>query len=326
MSLIASLLIGLALGLLLAGAAGFYVWRVWRPRREVFEGRRILAAMRWRELSNLVIDALGSAGFEPESREKLSERGAQAELVMRREGRPWLLACKQGLDHRIGPQSAEDLLRDVRRQQAAGAVMVTPGHVDPAARQVAPNIELADGTELWRLLEPLLPASVHDEVSARARRQAVRHMALVSVAALVVAAGIAWVLKGFDVAETVAPTAASPDAAAATNPSPAVAPAAASAAVPATAPDAAIVAPVPLDEDLQRRQLAERLSALPGVDRALWPTRSTIQLYLSDPTLATDTAICQVVERYELLRASRLQLQPPPGDARPVRFMQCRAY
>lgn len=326
MSLIASLFIGLALGLLLAGAAGFYVWRVWRPRREVFEGRRILAAMRWRELSNLVIDALGSAGFEPESREKLSERGAQAELVMRREGRPWLLACKQGLDHRIGPQSAEDLLRDVRRQQAAGAVMVTPGHVDPAARQVAPNIELADGTELWRLLEPLLPASVHDEVSARARRQAVRHMALVSVAALVVAAGIAWVLKGFDVAETVAPTAASPDAAAATNPSPAVAPAAASAAVPATAPDAAIVAPVPLDEDLQRRQLAERLSALPGVDRALWPTRSTIQLYLSDPTLATDTAICQVVERYELLRASRLQLQPPPGDARPVRFMQCRAY
>lgn len=326
MSLIASLLIGLALGLLLAGAAGFYVWRVWRPRREVFEGRRILAAMRWRELSNLVIDALGSAGFEPESREKLSERGAQAELVMRREGRPWLLACKQGLDHRIGPQSAEDLLRDVRRQQAAGAVMVTPGHVDPAARQVAPNIELADGTELWRLLEPLLPASVHDEVSARARRQAVRHMALVSVAALVVAAGIAWVLKGFDVAETVAPTAASPDTATATNSSPAVAPAAASAAVPATAPDAAIVAPVPLDEDLQRRQLAERLSALPGVDRALWPTRSTIQLYLSDPTLATDTAICQVVERYELLRASRLQLQPPPGDARPVRFMQCRAY
>lgn len=326
MSLIASLLIGLALGLVLAGAAGFYVWRVWRPCREVFEGRRILAAMRWRELSNLVIDALGSAGFEPESREKLSERGAQAELVMRREGRPWLLACKQGLDHRIAPQAAEDLLRDVRRQQAAGAVMVTPGHVDPAARQVAPNIELADGTELWRLLEPLLPASVHDEVAARARKQAVRNMALVGVAALVVAAGIAWVLKGFDAAPAT-PAAATP----ATGPAPAAAapPASAAPAVaPVPAPPADVVAApaVPLDEDLQRRELAERLSALPGVDRALWPTRSTLQLYLSDPSLANDTAICQVVERYELLRASRLQLQPPPGDARPVRFMQCRAY
>lgn len=321
MSLIASLLIGLALGLLLAGAAGFYVWRIWRPRREVFEGRRILAGMRWRELSNLVVDALGSAGFEPESREKLSERGAQAELVMRREGRPWLLACKQGLDHRIGAQAAEDLLHSVRRQQAAGAVMVTPGHVEPAARQVAPNIELADGTELWRLLEPLLPASVHDEVAARARKQAVRHMATVGGAALVVAVGIGWALRGFDAAETPAPA---PVTASVAPASPAKS---LPAAGPTAAPTPAEVRPaVPLDEGLQRRELAEQLSALPGVDRALWPTRSTLQLYLSDASLATDTAICQVVERFELLRASRLQLQPPAGDARPVRFMQCRAY
>lgn len=326
MSLIASLLVGLVLGLLLAGAAGFYVWRIWRPRREVFEGRRILAAMRWRELSNLVVDALGSAGFEPESRQKLSERGAQSELVMRREGRPWLLACKQGLDHRIAPQAAEELLRDVRRQQAAGAVMVTPGHVDPAARQVAPNIELADGTELWRLLEPLLPASVHDEVAARARKQATRHLALVGVAALVVAAGVAWALKGFDAAGPATPAPAAPAADPAPTAAAALASATAAAPVPAPAADVATVPAVPLDEELQRRELAERLSALPGVDRALWPTRSTIQLYLSDPSLATDTAICQVVERYELLRASRLQLQPPAGDARPVRFMQCRAY
>lgn len=326
MSLIASLLIGLALGILLAAAAGFYVWRVWRPRREVFEGRRILAAMRWRELSNLVIDALGTAGFEPESREKLSQRGAQAELLMRREGRPWLLACKQGLDHRIAPQAAEDLLRDVRRQQAAGAVMVTPGHVDPAAREVAPNIELADGTELWRLLEPLLPSSIHDEVATRARKQAVRNMALVALAAAVVAGGIAWALRGFD---ATTPAAAPPEPPTVTGQAPAAAdPGSTNSAASGPAPAAPAVSgpPVPLDEELQRRELAERLSSLPGVHRALWPTRSTIQVYLSDPDLATDTAICQVVERYELLRASRLQLQPPPGDTRPVRFMQCRAY
>jgi restriction system protein len=65
MPVLPSFLIGLAFGLVLAGVAGFYLWRVWRPRREVFEGRRILAGMRWRELSNLVMDALAASGFEP---------------------------------------------------------------------------------------------------------------------------------------------------------------------------------------------------------------------------------------------------------------------
>ena len=316
MPLFASILIGLALGLLLAGGAAVYLWRVWRPRREVFEGRRILAAMRWRELSNLVMDALGPAGFEPESREKLSERGAQAELVMRREGRPWMLACKQGLDHRITVEAVEALQRDVRMHQAAGAVMVTPGHVDPAARTVAPNIELADGTDLWRLLDPLLPASVHEEVATRAKAQAYRHSALVLAASAVVAVGVTWTLGSFADGRDALP-ASTPAVVAATN-----TPAAASAAM----REPAAAAPALVDEEQQRRELAERLSAVPGVDRALWPTRSTLQIFLTDASLATDTAICQVVERYEILRASRLQLQPPQGDTRPVRFMQCRAY
>lgn len=314
MPVLTSLLIGLALGALLAGAAGFYVWRVWRPRREVFEGRRILAGMRWRELSNLVVDALASAGFEPGSNEKRAERGLQAELLMSRDGRPWLLACKQGLDHRIGAQAAEDMLRDVRQFQAAGAVMVTPGHVEPQARNVAPNIELADGAELWRLVEPLLPPSVHEEVANRARAQAYRHAAVVMAASVVAAFGVTWALANFEGPPTT--TVASTPATQAPT---------AAAAQPA-APDATPVPATALSEDEQRRELAKRLSGLPGVDRALWPTRSTLQIFITDPAVATDTAICQLVEHYDVLRASRLQLQAPPGDERPVRFMQCRAY
>lgn len=310
MPVLMSLLIGLGLGLVLVGAGGTYLWRVWRPRREVFEGRRILAGMRWRELSNLVMDALGSAGFEPESRETRAERGTQADLVMHREGRPWLIACKQGLDHRITPQAVEELQRAIRAQHAAGAVMVTPGHVDPKARDVAANIEIADGGELWRLLEPLLPASVHDEVAQRARGQTMRHAALVVAAAAAVTFGTAWALNRFEPAQ-----ADEPATVAARAPAP-VAPV-----VPAQPSPAS-----PLTEDEQRRELAERLSGLPGIDRALWPTRSTLQLFLTDATLATDAAICQLVERYPDVRASRLQIEPPAGEDRPVRFMQCRAY
>lgn len=310
MPVLTSLLIGLALGLALAGAAGVYLWRVWRPRREVFEGRRILAGMRWRELSNLVMDALGSAGFERESVETLAERGAQADLLMRRDGRPWLIACKQGLDHRIGPQAVEEMQRTLRQQQAAGAVMVTPGHVDARARAVAPNVELADGAELWRLLEPLLPASVHDEVASRARAQAIRHGALVTAAAAAVTFATTWTLTRF-----------SPD----TGAEPVVAAQRATTLKPATAVQPA--EPVStLSEDEQRRELAEKMAGLPGVDRALWPTRSTLQLFVTDPALASDAVICQLVERYPDVRASRLQIDPPPGEARPVRFMQCRPY
>ncbi len=309
MPVLTSLLIGLALGLILVGVSATYLWRVWRPRREVFEGRRILAGMRWRELSNLVMEALGSAGFEPESRETRAERGTEADLLMHREGRPWLIACKQGLDHRITPAAVEELQRAVRMQQAAGAVMVTPGHVDPRAREVAANIELADGGELWRLLEPLLPASVHEEVAERARGQAMRNAMLVAVAASAVTAGTAWALSRFE------PEAPAPAPVAASVPAPVAAPA-------APVPEPASV----LSEDQQRRELAERLSGLPGIDRALWQTRSTLQIFLTDPALATDAAICQLVERYPDVRSSRLQLDPPSGDDRPVRFMQCRSY
>ena len=34
----------------------------------------------------------------------------------------------------------------------------------------------------------------------------------------------------------------------------------------------------------------------------------------------------RVALRYAALRASRLQLQPPPGSQRTVRFLQCQAY
>jgi len=36
--------------------------------------------------------------------------------------------------------------------------------------------------------------------------------------------------------------------------------------------------------------------------------------------------ICPLVERYDELASSRIQLTPPPESGRNVRFRQCRSY
>lgn len=313
MSPLASLLIGLVVALVLAGAASGWLWRVHRRRLEMREGLKILAGMRWRELSNLVVEALVSAGFEPEPREQASERGGHAEVVVLREGRPWLLTCKQGLGYRVTAQPVEEMLRTLRVQQAGGGIIVTPGQVDPAARLVAPNIELVDGPELWNLVEHLLPRSVHEEICDRARSQAWRLVGGATAIACIVGVLLGWTLShlgaGQPETRTPLPVATAPGRTA-----------------PAADTEYAPAVQARDDDESMRRELAQRLSDLPGVGRAVWATRSTLQVFLDDAGLASDTAICQVMDRYELLRASRLQLEPPPGSGKAVRFMQCRAY
>jgi hypothetical protein len=81
-----------------------------------------------------------------------------------------------------------------------------------------------------------------------------------------------------------------------------------------------------MSEDEERESIVREIARLPGVDKALWSTRSTLQVFLNDPNVAGDDALCAVMKRYELLRSSRLQIQAPADFNRPVRFMQCAVY
>jgi len=75
----------------------------------------------------------------------------------------------------------------------------------------------------------------------------------------------------------------------------------------------------------RRRELADAVATLPFVARAAWASQSTLVVFLSSTGGADPVAgICRLVERYEELRTSRLQLQPV-GDG-PVRFRQCRSF
>lgn len=312
-------------GVVAAALAGlglsFYLKRVRGPRLEVEGGIAALAAMRWREFSHFVIEALQAQGFEVSRTTPLAERGRQADLLLHRDGRDWLLSCKQGANYRIGRKQVDELADAVRFDNAAGGVLATLGRIDPDARRNPRGIELIDGHNLWGLIDPLIPPSLHQDLSERARLQVAREQrlgwGLAVVVGLAVAVAAAMVLPA---ASTPAPSIATPAAAPAPT---APAPPSIDAPPPATVP-----APAPaLGETAQRNAVAEGVSNVPGVDRAVWSAPSTLVVYQSDEDIdAHVPGICAVLERYPDLRASRLQLQPPPGSGNTVRFRQCRAF
>ena len=68
------------------------------------------------------------------------------------------------------------------------------------------------------------------------------------------------------------------------------------------------------------------MSALDQVERAQWASQSTLVIHLVAEDADPGKALCDVLERYPELAASRLQLQAPPGSTRAVRYRQCRTY
>jgi len=321
-----SLTIALLITLLLGAAATVWLWLVRRRQGETIAGIEALADMRWREFSRLVVEALQTQGFEAESVEQTLERGPQAELRLRRDGRTWLLACKlAGARSRLGAASVRELADAVRFHAAAGGILATPARIDADARKVGNELALFDGTALWALVGPMLPTSLRDDLTANARRRSVRETAMAWIGAVVIGALVGFLAGATRDDDTAMPApvtqAAAPTAAPARPAPQAHAPAA-----PAT--DPALAAPAdPNREQFERGEVIHAISALPWVERVLWSTSSTLVIQQrEDVDQHQVEEVCGVLARYDALRASRLQLQPPAGSDRKVRFLQCRAY
>lgn len=312
---VSSLLLASAVAIVLGGVATAWLWLVQRPRAERDEGLQLLAAMRWREFSKLVVDGLRSRGFEPEAAEDTAERGQDSVIHLKRANQEWLLACKHGLNYHINQAMIGDMTDAVRFHGAAGGVVATLGEVDAAARKAASgHVELFDGHRLWPIVHAQLSRGVQDELSGKAQRATKRQLAIAWAAALTLGLVTAFVLPG----NQDTPAA---DAAAVTQPG---------AAMPASSvpkPTAAApVVPPPVSDDEQRDDVIRMVSTLPGVERAMWSTRSTLLIYLTDENADPLSGICEVMGRFETLRTSRLHLQPPKGATRPARFVQCSTY
>lgn len=316
---------------LLAAVAGgvlatLYLWRVQRRRAETAAGLQALAGMRWRECARLVVEALQRRGFEPEPAGQTLEHPQQPELRLRRGDELWLLACKQGdAGYTVDRAQVRALLDAVRHHGAAGGVLATPGRIDADARAAADGLQLYAGPALWDLLSPQLPAVLREDLTADARTRIRRAIGLAWVAAAGLGAAVGFAPMLLRGSPDAAPLAPAPRA---TRPAAPIAAAPAPAAPAPAAPPAGIAGAA--DPDRERRERAEvirAVAAVPGVGRALWSTSSTLLIeQVADDGRDRVPEICAILGRYDALRASRLQLQPPPGSGARVRFLQCRSY
>lgn len=323
--------IALLVALLLGGALMIYLLLVKQRQLVIAGGIATLAGMRWREFSRFVIEALQAQGFETHPD---GHNPDQTDLRLIRGGQTWLLSCKQGPTTRITPHQIGELTDAVRLNGAAGGILVTLGTFEPQARRMATGIETLDGQALWPMIDPLLPPSVHDSLREKAKASVVRTATLGWIGAIVVGLGLATL-----VAPEGSSAAADKAATRALNaPRPTVAVAARTDATPATTPattpnsDTApsagpSVGASDMPEDAQRKQVVNQVGALPGIDSAIWSTRSTLMVQLSEEASPQRIdEICAVLKRYEVVRTSRLHLQPPADSHARVRFLQCATF
>ena len=295
--------------------ATLYLQRVRLPADEASAGVSALAGMRWRDFIHLVLDALIRRGyertFEPDA------TGDDGDYVLERNGQRFLLSSKHGAAYVLGSTAIAEFANAIRMRNLAGGLLVTPGQFAPEALPLAraQRIELLDGPTLWPELRELLPEEQRDVISAPAQARTRRQVTFAWAAGLVLGVALFVLMHRQDAAveavDTAQPVASQP------------------AAHHAVAAHGPTIAPVQLDEaqlQSRRKEVAGAISSLPDVDRAIWETQSTLLVHLIEEGTDPRPSICPLLERYDELAPTRLQLQPPAGSDKPVRFVQCRAF
>jgi hypothetical protein len=330
---LSSLLLGLLIMLVLGICGTFYFRNVRRPKDEAAAGIRALSAMRWREFSHFVLDAMRHRGYDVLTPANEAERGQQTEFLLAKDGQRWLLGCKHGSAYRLTAHAVAEFAGSIRFQGARGGILVTPGTIAPDARAPAgtASIELVDGDSLWPEVAPLLPPALIEDVRQQAEERVRRQVSLTWLASAVGGFALGLLLGGLLPESPAATETDSTPLAVAAAPAPAAAAAAAAPSPPARTPAAdtantPIAATTPADEDAQRVEVTHRIARLPGVVRALWSTKSTLFVEVDETSSERLADVCSVLERYENLRTARVQLQPPAGSDQRVRFRQCRTY
>ncbi len=294
--------------------ASFYLQRIRLPRDEAAAGVASLAGMRWRDFIHLVLDALIRRGYE-----RVFEPSDEGEYVLERDGQRFLLSSKHGAAYVLGSTAIAEFASAIRMRNLGGGLLVTPGQFAPEAAPLAraQRIELLDGPTLWPELQPLLPEEQRATIVAPSKARA-RQQVLVAWGAGFLAGAMLFVLmhRGGETAPT--PAQSSVVASVGAHPSKAA----------RAAPASIVPAPTEGDAALQqhRKEVAEAISDLPLVDRALWETQSTLLVTLLDDSADPLPSICPLLARYDELAPTRLQLQPPAGSTKSVRFVQCRAF
>lgn len=298
------------------GAAGTLYFRAYRMRREeTAAGIVALSGVSWRVFIHMVLDALSRRGFDRVVGQE--DASGDRDFVLEKAGRQWLLSCKHGSAFVLGKPVVNELANEINLKGAAGGFLVTQGRITDDARGIAglQGIELLDGPALWPELRGFIPAEQLASIRAKAAEDARRGSLLSWLLALLAGVGVAFALP--ERPRPAASTATIP-ATDTARPTTTAAPAAAALPAPAGEPK------VPIAQ--QRQELLQAISTLPDVGKAVWSSESTLQVFLVAVEGDAFARICPLVERFDELSSSRIQLTPPPGSDARVRFRQCRSY
>lgn len=320
-------LIALVVAVLLGLAATFYLRKIRLPQMERAAGIASLTDMRWRAYIKVALDALAKRGYS-----LVGEAGSDGDYLLARDDGQWLFSTRHGGSSRVDSYALAELAKDIRMRGADGGLVVSPGTFAPDIVRKAKlqYIELLDGTALWPELQPLLPEGQYGAAAEPARIKTRQNVLLAWFGALIVGILLAWMLGPADNASSATQQVmarklpAAPTTSSSAMP---VTPGTQDAAAHSAQAAEAGTSPPPTDtaELMQRRtEVTQLVSTLPHVDRAVWSTQSTLLVYLLDDNSDPVPELCPILVHYDELRTSRLQLQPPQGSSKPVRFLQCR--
>ena len=328
------ILIALAVFVVLGLAATAWLRRTPSPTsasQATARGAAQLGTLRWRDFTRLVLQAMHGRGYRTVVEDGMPADGIPTDggdIVLERGGERTLLSVKYGSASVVGAQALLGLGGSATLRGTQKVIVVTPGRYDEEAVRMArqQDIELIDGEDLWPEVRPYVARPAHDAPAAPAPVPAPppaspKALGIAWAGAAAVAA-VAWMI-----AQGLQPEASSSDATdVAAQATPATqATTRATAAAPAIE-DANIVPTDPAALERRRKETANAISTLFGVDRAFWSTQSTLLVYLSTDVADPSSELCPLLERYPELAASRVQMQPPQGSTKSVRFKQCRSY
>ena len=287
-----------------------------------------LGTLRWRDFTRLVLQAMHGRGYRTVVEDGMPADGIPTDggdIVLERNGERTLLSVKYGSASVVPAQALLGLGGSATLRGTQRVIVVTPGRFDQEAIRMArqQDIELIDGEDLWPEVRPYVARPAQDANAPPAPVEAPQPASPktlgIAWAGAAAVAAVAWML-----AQGLQPEA--PAASDATNAASQTTPATQAAAATPAIEDANIVPTDPAALERRRKETANAISTLFGVDRAFWSTQSTLLVYLSTDMADPTSELCPLLERYPELAASRVQLQAPQGSSRPVRFKQCRSY
>jgi hypothetical protein len=297
-------------------------------------GASQLGTLRWRDFTRLVLQAMHGRGYRTVVEDGMPADGIPTDggdIVLERGGERTLLSVKYGSASVVGAQALLGLGGSATLRGTRKVIVVTPGRFDEEATRMArqQDIELIDGEDLWPEVRPYVARPAHEPVAQAPAAEPAKpdnaKMLGIAWGGAAAVAAVAWMIaQGLQPASPATSTsdvaasnaAAAPDTRAAAQTTPA----------PPTVDDASVVPTDPAALERRRKETANAISTLFGVDRAFWSTQSTLLVHLSTDVADPSGELCPLLERYPELAASRVQLQPPQGSTRPVRFKQCRSY